>query len=138
MTGKKEKIVITTGKRKRAIARAIARKGTGNVLINSRSVSTFPRYVRLRMEEPLVLAGEAAKEIDFKVHITGGGVWGQANAARTAIANAIVNYTGKEEIKATYIKYDRTLIIPDDRRTEPHKPSRSSAGPRRKKQQSKR
>ncbi|MBI4895326.1 MAG: 30S ribosomal protein S9, partial [Candidatus Aenigmarchaeota archaeon] len=67
-----------------------------------------------------------------------GGVWGQADAVRTAISNALVDFSKSSELREAYLDYDRSMIISDDRRTEPHKPSRSSAGPRRSKQQSKR
>lgn len=136
---KKEKILITIGKRKRAIARAIIKEGTGNIRINSRPLELIePRYRNMRLREPLLLAGELAKKVDIDVNVSGGGIWGQADATRTAIANALVNWTKDKSLKETYIEYDRSLLISDPRRTEPHKPSRSSAGPRRTKQQSKR
>lgn len=139
MAERKKKILIAVGTRKRAIARAVIREGTGKIRINSRPLELIePRYKNMRVREPLVLAGDIANKVDINVTVTGGGIWGQADAVRTAIANALVEWSRDESLKQTYIEYDRSILISDPRRTEPHKPSRSSAGPRRTKQQSKR
>jgi len=136
---KRKKPIQTTGTRKRAIARATIREGHGIVRINSAPLDTIkPRYINMRIREALLIAGELANDVDIDVNVKGGGIWGQADAARTAIANALVRWTKNEKLKNMYIDYDRTLLTPDARRTEPHKPSRSTAGPRRTKQQSKR
>ena len=128
--------IIATGKRKRAIARAVLKEGSGKIRINKKPLELFARYVRMCISEPLILAGEVAKIVDIDVNVKGGGVWSQAYATRTAIANALVQY--KKALKEVFLNYDRSLLVSDPRRTEPHKPSRSSKGPRRKKQQSKR
>ncbi len=136
---RKKKVIVSDGTRKRAIAHAIIRDGTGVVRINSIPLDRIePRYRNLRLREPLMIAGDAAKNVNIDVKVSGGGIWGQADAARTAIANALVEWTKSDAIKQAYIEYDRSLLISDPRRTEPHKPSRSNAGPRRSKQQSKR
>ncbi len=136
---KRKKVIVAVGKRKRAIAKATIREGSGRVRINSIPLGLVsPRYKQIRVREPLVLAGELAKNVDIDVSVRGGGVWGQADAARTAIANALVQFHKDENLKNMYIEYSRSLLISDPRRTEPHKPSRSTAGPRRTKQQSKR
>jgi small subunit ribosomal protein S9 len=126
------------GKRKKAIARATIREGTGKIRINKKSLEIFDKYHKMRIEEAVLLAPEHANKVDIDVKVNGGGTWGQVDAVRTAIANAIVNWTNDENVKRAYRDYDRSLLISDARRTEPHKPSRSSAGPRRGKQQSKR
>ncbi|MBI2583174.1 MAG: 30S ribosomal protein S9 [Candidatus Aenigmarchaeota archaeon] len=136
---KKEKIIATVGKRKRAVARATIRQGKGFVQVNNRPLDSYePRYVRMRIQEPLIIAGALAENADISVNVSGGGIWGQADAARTAIANALVQWSGGKKLQQLYHEYDRSLLVSDPRRTEPHKPSRSTAGPRRKKQQSKR
>jgi len=138
MTTKKKQIQAI-GKRKKAVAKATIKEGKGVVRINSKLVDMIePDYVKMRVSEPLILAGDLAKKVDINVKVAGGGIWGQADAARTAIANALVAFSKDNELKKLFIDYDRALLISDSRRTEPHKPSRSSAGPRRKKQQSKR
>jgi small subunit ribosomal protein S9 len=136
---KKKEIIQAVGKRKKAIARAAIRKGSGKVRINSVLLDLLePRYNRMRIKEALILAGDLADRVDIDVNVSGGGTWGQADAARTAIANALVDFSRDDNLKKIYLEYDRSLLISDARRTEPHKPSRSSAGPRRSKQQSKR
>ncbi len=139
-TAKKiKKPIVVIGKRKKSVARAIIAEGTGRVRINSRAIEVVqPRYLQMRLMEPLVIAGERTRNVDINVTAKGGGVWGQANASRTAIANALVRWTKDNKLKEAYIDYDRSLLVSDPRRTEPHKPSRSTAGPRRSKQQSKR
>jgi small subunit ribosomal protein S9 len=137
MTTKKKEI-ISIGKRKKAIARAYIKKGTGKIIINDRPLQLFNKYTRMRIEEALMLAGNVAKEVDITVNVKGGGIWGQTDAVRTAIANAILDFSHDNNIKQAYLAYDRSILVSDPRRTEPHKPSRSSAGPRRSKQQSKR
>ncbi len=136
---KKKKIILALGKRKKAVARAIIQEGSGIVKINSTPLELMqPRYIQLRLKEPIILAGELAKKVDIDVDVRGGGVWGQADASRTAIANALVQFSKDSKLKEIYHDYDRSLLVSDPRRTEPHKPSRSTAGPRRTKQQSKR
>ena len=139
----KKQELQTIGTRKKAIAIATVTKGTGKIKINSKPLDVIePRYVRMRIREPLIIAEHVQKDItndiDMNVSVRGGGIWGQADAARTAIANGLVEFTKTKGLKEAFLNYDRTMIIPDARRTEPHKPSRSSAGPRRGKQQSKR
>jgi small subunit ribosomal protein S9 len=135
----KKKTMQAVGKRKKAIARATIRSGKGMVRVNSQPLDLVqPRYKQMRIKEAVVIAGDLAKDVDIAVSVRGGGVWGQADAVRTAVANAIVKWTKNNALKRSYIDYDRSLLISDARRTEPHKPSRSSAGPRRSKQQSKR
>jgi small subunit ribosomal protein S9 len=69
--------------------------------------------------------------------VKGGGTTGQVDAARQAIARGLVELLGGD-LKQRYMAYDRNLLVFDPRRTEPHKPPRSSQGPRRYKQRSKR
>lgn len=134
-----QKILQGTGKRKKSIARATIKAGKGIVRVNSQPLELIePRYKQLRIKEALLLAGDLAKKVNINVNVRGGGMWGQADAVRTAIANALVKWSKSEDLRKTYLEYDRSLLISDARRTEPHKPSRSSAGPRRSKQQSKR
>jgi small subunit ribosomal protein S9 len=136
---KKTKVLIAVGKRKKAVAKAFIREGKGRIRINSKLLDMFePKYVKMRIKEPVVLAGPYAEKVNIDVIVRGGGIWGQADAARTAIGNAFVIWTKDKNLKQTYIDYDRSILISDARRTEPHKPSRSTAGPRRTKQQSKR
>ncbi|MCK4555738.1 MAG: 30S ribosomal protein S9, partial [Candidatus Aenigmarchaeota archaeon] len=78
-------------------------------------------------------------KIDISVNVSGGGINSQTEAARQAIARGLVEWArNKKELRQKFIKYDRSLLVYDPRRTEPHKFSRSSKGARRKRQLSKR
>jgi small subunit ribosomal protein S9 len=134
----KVNVIFTTGKRKRAVARASIRPGSGKILINGEPLKNFKNEVlKLRLEEPFMLTEKDWKSHDFVVNVKGGGILGQADAARQAIARGLVEIFGSE-LKQKFLDYDRNLLVYDPRRTEPHKPPRSSQGPRRYKQRSKR
>jgi len=135
----KPKIIFTTGKRKRAVARAKAIEGTGVVRINSVPLQIWgSEPVRLFVREPIILAGEAAKRVDININVRSGGVWGQAEASRMAIARALLEFSKSRELRQKYLQYDRNLLVYDPRRTEPHHPGASKRGSRRHKQRSKR
>lgn len=134
---KKKDVFYTIGKRKRAIARAVVKSGSGKVYVNDRLIDVVePEIARMMIQEPIVLAENVAKGLDFEVDVKGGGIFGQASAVRQAIARALV--AKDKSLKEKFLNYDRTLLIADARRTEPHKPSRSRKGARRHKQKSKR
>ena len=95
---KKTDVIHKSGKRKRAIARATLKKGKGKVKVNGVFLDNFgDRVSQLRIKEPLVLAGETAKKVDVFVRVNGGGINGQADAARLAIARALVEHDKKLE-----------------------------------------
>ncbi|MFH1229785.1 MAG: 30S ribosomal protein S9 [Candidatus Aenigmatarchaeota archaeon] len=126
---------METGKRKKAIARAIARPGKGTIMINNKSLEVYqPEELKLMIKEPLIISGKS--DLDIVVSVKGGGVFGQATAVRQAIARSLVE--NDKTLKETFASYDKTLLVADSRRTEPHKPSASKRGPRRHKQRSKR
>ena len=134
---KKKILIQKTGKRKKSIARAVTKPGKGVVLINKKPLEIFePEMLKLLIKEPLILAGDVSKSLDIKVNVKGGGIFGQASAVRQAIAKTLVEYD--KNLKEKFLSYDRTLLVADARRTEPHKPSRSRKGARRHKQRSKR
>ncbi len=134
----KEKIVQTIGKRKESVAKAFVKKGTGLVKINRRPLNTIkPEMVRMMIEEPLIIAGDISNNIDINVTVRGGGRISQAEASRQAIGRGLIKIGGKK-IEKIMEEYDKNILVSDPRRNEPHKPSRSSAGPRRHKQRSKR
>jgi small subunit ribosomal protein S9 len=127
--------VNTSGKRKTAIARATVREGNGRVTINKVPLDTYgPELARLKIQEPLGLVPEKVSQVDIAVLVKGGGVMGQAAAARTAIARGLVDYYKDEEMEAVFRAYDRTLIINDTRRKLPKNPL--GHGARAKKQKS--
>ncbi len=118
-----KKVVNTSGKRKTAIARAAVMKGSGKVRINKVPLEVFgTELARLKVQEPLTIAGKKADKLDIKVNVNGGGQMGQADAVRTAIARGIIEYTGDDELKDQYLAYDRTLLVNDTRTKETKKP----------------
>ena len=118
----KKRIILVTGKRKTAIARAIVRGGSGNVFVNGIPLATFtPEIAKMKITEPLVLSGERWKALDFNVKVSGGGFMGQAEAARMAVAKALVAWTRSSELRKTMTNYDRTMLAGDPRRKEPKK-----------------
>jgi small subunit ribosomal protein S9 len=129
------KIVIASGKRKQAVARANIRKGDGKVSINGTPLAEYlPLMFRQKIQEPILIAGDLSNSVDIDVNIRGGGQSGQTEAARLAIARGLVDFSGSKELKQAYLGYDRHLLVADVRRNEPHKPNKSS--PRSKRQKS--
>ena len=129
------KVVHTSGKRKTAIARATLRSGKGRVRINSKPVEFYqPELARLKIKEPIELAGNQANRVDINVNVEGGGVMGQAEASRTAIARGIVQWFDDEKLQKLFQNYDRALLVNDTRRKEPKHPM--GRGARKKRQKS--
>ena len=117
------KIVNTSGKRKTAIARATLRPGNGIVRINSVPLDIYPNeMVRLKISEPLLLIPNAIDGVDVAIDVHGGGIMGQAEAIRTALARGILKWHNDPQIKDVYISYDRTLLVNDSRQKESKKP----------------
>ena len=127
-------VAIASGKRKSAIARAYVKSGKGVVKINNLSLHAYPDYIKEIMAEPLQLAEKYRDKVDVRVIATGGGPVSQAEAARTAIAKALVAFSGDEELKKMFMEYDRTLLVSDIRRKEPKK--QLGRGARKKRQKS--
>lgn len=118
----KKRLILVTGKRKTAIARAIIKNGSGNVFINGIPLTMFaPEIARMKVNEALVLSGERTKGVDINVKVTGGGFMGQAEAARMAVAKGLVQWTRSSELRKTMTNYDRTMLAGDPRRKEPKK-----------------
>jgi len=128
-------IVIASGKRKTAIARAIIKPGIGRVRINSIPLEIYePQFARMLISEPLLLLDEQTRKMyDIEVTVKGGGFMGQAQAIRTAIARGLIKITNREDLKALYLSYDRSLIVEDPRQAEPKKPRGRSARAKRQK-----
>ncbi len=119
---KKLKVVLARGKRKEAIARAVVSSGKGRFVFNRVLLSMVPnKYIRNVLQEPLSFIGAEINNMDIRVYVRGGGQMGQAQAARTAIAKALVAYTQDEKLKNAYLEYDRSILIEDTRRVEPKK-----------------
>lgn len=114
------KVLVVSGKRKTAIARATVKPGKGRVRINNVPLEIYePEIARYKILEPLRLAGEQVrKQVDIKVKVKGGGFMGQAEAARMAIARALLRWTKSSRLRTNFLKYDRTMTAGDPRRKE--------------------
>ena len=142
MMARKKKSVESSGKRKTAIARASVKAGKGRVRVNSEPIEILqPALARRKAMEPLVIADALNRlsKVDINLTTTGGGIMGQTDAIRTAIARGLVHYNGgaegiDEELRDEFLRFDRSLLVNDPRRKEPkHQLGR---GARRKKQKS--
>ena len=130
-----KKPIITSGKRKTAVAKAVVKEGKGRVRINKKPVEIIePEMARMKILEPLILSGDLADKVDIDVTVKGGGFSGQAEAARTAIGKGLVEFTGDLELRDRFLEYDRTIIKSDHRRKETKK--YGGPGARAKKQKS--
>jgi len=129
---KKETILHESGTRKKAIARATLKPGKGKIKINGQLLDNFSNAVsRLRIKEPLIIAGDLIKNIDIDVVVKGGGVNSQADAIRLALARTLVKYDKK--LKKSFDEYDRLLLVADVRHKEVCKPNVSKARKKRQK-----
>jgi small subunit ribosomal protein S9 len=127
-------IVQTSGKRKSAIARCTIRKGTGQVRVNHTPLELFePLLARQKIQEPLLAVGDRGRNLNLEVRVAGGGIMGQASAARTAVARALVGWLKDAELESMFKHYDRSLLVNDPRRKLPKRPGGRGARKRRQK-----
>ncbi|VVB67385.1 30S ribosomal protein S9 [uncultured archaeon] len=116
------KIINSSGKKKTATARATLKEGNGIVRINKVPLDIYePRLARLKIQEPVQIAGSLIKAMDIDVVVSGGGTMGQTDAVRTAIAKGIVEWTGDTALKEAFSEYDRNLLVSDHRQKEKKK-----------------
>jgi len=80
-----------TGKRKTAIARVILQPGSGSIEVNGfTSAQYFPNPVaQLYLAQPFQIT-ETVGQYDARINVCGGGIMGQAQAARHGIAKALL------------------------------------------------
>ncbi|MCK4223109.1 30S ribosomal protein S9 [Candidatus Bathyarchaeota archaeon] len=118
-----KKIIVVSGKRKTAVARATIRSGRGRIRINNVPLEIYePRIARLKIMEPLLQVDEdILKQIDISTRVSGGGFMGQAEATRMAIARGILRWTKSKHLQSRFTKYDRTMLAGDPRQKEPKK-----------------
>ena len=129
------KVIHTSGKRKTAIARATFKSGKGRIRLNNKPIEFYqPELARLKIQEPLELTGKKINRIDINVNVNGGGVMGQAEAARTAIARGLIEWFNDDALQKLFQNYDRALLVNDTRRKEPKHPM--GRGARKKRQKS--
>jgi small subunit ribosomal protein S9 len=120
----KKVVILTSGKRKNAIARAVLKPGSGRIRINKKPIKLIqPPLARQKVLEPLILIGsDLYNKVDIDVTVQGGGVTSQAEAARTTIAKALTQYFDDPQIRQKLLEYDRKILVSDPRRKETKKP----------------
>jgi small subunit ribosomal protein S9 len=126
----KEKSIIISGKRKTAVAKLRIRQGSGLVTYNKLPYNELNMFHRLALAEPMRIYYQVLRDPlkhDFHIKTLGGGKEAQIQAARLAIAKALLYLTSSDILKKAYIKYDRNMIVPDSRRKETKKPGDSKA-----------
>ena len=126
-------VVNTVCRRKAAVARVFVKPGKGNITINQKALEVyFPlNILQYEVKQPLLVT-ETAESYDVTVNLVGGGIKGQAEAARMGIARALC------EINAEYrpVLKKNGFLTRDSREVERKKPGQPGA--RRKFQFSKR
>ena len=128
------KPIHTSGKRKRSIARATLTIGNGRVRVNKALLYTLtPKMTRLKLMEPLIIAGDLANQVDIDILVSGGGQMSQAEAARLVIAKSLLQFSKDKTVEEKYLAYDRHLLVADVRRKETRKPNDSRARAKRQK-----
>jgi small subunit ribosomal protein S9 len=82
-----------TGRRKSSTARVYLRPGTGNIMVNAKSLDTFfgRQTARMIVRQPLELT-EMDSKFDVTVTVSGGGTTGQAGAIRHGLTRALMHY----------------------------------------------
>jgi small subunit ribosomal protein S9 len=117
-------VVNTIGRRKSAVARIYLKEGKGKIVINDRELQDYFPLQQLQyiIQQPLNLA-EVPDKYDITVNLQGGGIKGQAEALRLAIARAmiIVKPESKDALKSN------KMLTRDPREVERKKPGQPGA-----------
>lgn len=83
-------VVNTVGRRKAAVARVYVKSGKGEITINDRSLQEyFPLEIFQYVVKQPLLVTDNVGNFDIKINLDGGGIKGQAEAARLGIARAL-------------------------------------------------
>jgi len=127
---------VASGKRKSAIAKASITEGIGEITINNISYEHLPsKFHILMIKEPVDITKKVLGDFKFNINvkINGGGTEGRMEAARLAVAKAIIKFTKNNDLKKAFLEYDKNLLVADTRRKEPYKPGDSKARSKRQK-----
>ena len=117
-------VTNTSGRRKTAVARIYLKEGSGTITVNGKDHKEyFPTLPLQYIVNQSFEVSELTGRYDVKVNVAGGGVKGQAEAVRLAIAKAIVELDpeAKSGLRA------KGLMTRDDRMVERKKPGRKKA-----------
>ena len=117
-------VVNTVGRRKAAVARVFVKPGTGNITINQKELAVyFPlNILQYEVKQPLLVT-ETTENFDVVINLVGGGIKGQAEAARMGIARALC------EINPEYrpVLKKNGFLTRDSREVERKKPGQPGA-----------
>ena len=127
-------VVNTVGRRKAAVARVFVKPGNGQITINHRALDVyFPlNILQYEVKQPLLVTN-TLENYDVTINLVGGGIKGQAEAARMGIARALCQIDA-EQYRSILKK--NGFLTRDSREVERKKPGQPGA--RRKFQFSKR
>ncbi len=110
---------LGTGRRKSSVARARIRAGKGQISINNRPLNDFFKVAQhLNAVLAPLVATEKKESVDVIILVHGGGITGQADACKLAIARALKQYDPETEP----ILRDKSLLTRDGRAVERKKP----------------
>lgn len=128
-------LIRTAGKRKTSVAKIIVTEGSGKVNYNNGVIENMKLFHKLSLLEPIRIYENTIGKMDYDLYlkVKGGGKEGQIQAARLAIAKALVTLSKSSELKEAYLKYDRHMLVADVRRKEQRKPGDSKARAKRQK-----
>jgi small subunit ribosomal protein S9 len=129
------KEIIISGKRKTAVAKLRIKEGTGNISYNGLPHTELNLFHKLALIEPVRISEQVLGPMkhDFIIKTMSGGKEAQIQAARLAIAKALVIISGSEVLRKAFVSYDRNILVPDSRRKEARKPGDSKARAKRQK-----
>ncbi|MGV8877390.1 MAG: 30S ribosomal protein S9 [Sphingobacteriaceae bacterium] len=117
-------VTNTSGRRKTAVARIYLTEGSGAIVVNGKDYKMYFPTLPLQyiVNQSMEVSGSTGA-FDVKVNVAGGGVKGQAEAVRLAIAKAIVELDPEKKpaLRA------KGLMTRDDRMVERKKPGRKKA-----------
>jgi small subunit ribosomal protein S9 len=128
-------LIMTAGKRKTSVAKVRLTNGSGKVHYNNGIIDNMKMFHKLSLLEPIRIYENIIGTMPYDVYlkISGGGKESQVQAARLAIAKALVAISKSSELKEAYLKYDRHMLVADVRRKEQRKPGDSKARAKRQK-----
>ncbi|MDD2476460.1 MAG: 30S ribosomal protein S9 [Dysgonamonadaceae bacterium] len=91
-------VINALGRRKAAVARVFVSEGSGKIVINKREFENyFPSSIlQFVVKQPLTKL-DAVEKYDIKINLKGGGYKGQSEAARLAIARALVKINPEDK-----------------------------------------
>lgn len=89
--------VQTVGRRKEAVVRVRLVPGSGNFVLNGRTIEDyFPNKVHQQLVKSPLVTVERTESFDIFARLVGGGPSGQAGALRLAIARALIEVTPED------------------------------------------